>query len=218
MSAPRVVLDARNGAAEAAAKLQRDNLPGAPVVDENGVFIGTVSTRALRDAAPTPASEESLDAHQGTDVGRLADPTAPTVLEADRLSSALESLMNAGTNWIPVLDADRRVAGILSISAVVRGYRAGLTAGLSQVSRISPRAVALDVRVSSRSPTVGLPLGRLGLPPGTIVMTLQRDADQLLPRGSTIVEAEDGLGILTREEDLERVRRLFSPTTETSPR
>ncbi|MHB1445374.1 MAG: CBS domain-containing protein [Acidimicrobiales bacterium] len=210
MSGPRVVFDAHNSAAEAAAKLQRENLPGAPVVDENGVFIGTVSAKALQEASPLPDPEVSPEANHGPDVGRLADPTAPTVVPTDRLTTALESVMNAGANWIPVLDEDRRVVGILSTSAVVRGYRAGLTAGLRQVSQIAPHAVSLDLRVAEGSPAVGRSLRHLGLPPGTIVMTLQRNSDQLLPRGDTVVEVDDALGILTREIDREEVRRTFS--------
>ncbi|HUZ44359.1 MAG TPA: chloride channel protein, partial [Acidimicrobiales bacterium] len=210
MGAPRVIFDARNSAAEAAAKLQRENLPGAPVVDENGVFIGTVSARALQEASPLPDPEVSPEANHGPDVGRLADPTAPTVVPTDRLTTALESLMNAGANWIPVLDEDRRVVGIMSTSGVVRGYRQGLTAGLRQVSQIAPHAVSLDVRVAEGSPAVGRSLRHLGLPPGTIVMTLQRNKDQLLPRGDMEIEVDDTLGVLTREIDLEKVRRTFA--------
>ena len=209
MSRSRVVFDSRNGAVEAAAKLLRESLPGAPVVDEKGAFVGTVSTKALQEALPSPDPAESSEADHGPDVGRLADPTAPTVLGTDRLTSALEALMNAGTNWIPVLDADRRVAGILSTSAVVKAYRQGLTTGLRQISQIAPHAVSLDVRVAEQSEAVGRPIRGLGLPPGTIVMTLQRGSEQLLPHGDMEIAPGDTLGVLSRQADVEGVREIF---------
>jgi len=125
--------------------------------------------------------------------------------------------MNAGTNWIPVVDEDRRVIGILSTSAVVRGYREGLAAGLRQVSHIAPHAISLDIRVAPGSPSAGHTLAELALPPGTIVMSLQRGSDQLLPRGDTVIESGDTLGVLTREVDLDNVRRTFSASSEDPP-
>jgi len=217
MGAPRVIFDARNSATEAVAKLEREGLPGAPVVDENGVFIGTVNARALQETSLPVDPDSELESDHGPEVGRLADPTAPTVLGTDRLTTALEALMNAGTNWIPVVDEDRRVIGILSTSAVVRGYREGLAAGLRQVSHIAPHAISLDVRVAPGSPSAGHTLAELALPPGTIVMSLQRGSDQLLPRGDTVIESGDTLGVLTREVDLEHVRRTFSASPEDSP-
>ncbi|MGH9065588.1 MAG: CBS domain-containing protein, partial [Acidimicrobiales bacterium] len=51
MGRPRVIFDARNTVTEAAAKLERESLPGAPVVDEAGTFIGVVRRGRLSTAA-----------------------------------------------------------------------------------------------------------------------------------------------------------------------
>ncbi|MGH9064869.1 MAG: TrkA C-terminal domain-containing protein [Acidimicrobiales bacterium] len=200
MGRSRVIFDARNGIGEAADKLGREGLPGAPVVDETGAFIGVVQRDALVQAAGPDGDAE---------VSRLADPTAPTTNAADRLDSALEALMSAGANWVPVLDEHRRVAGILSTSGVVRGYRAGLRANLRQISQVAPDTVVVDERVRPGAPVTTRPLSDLGLPPGTIVMTLQRKAELMLPRGDTVLQAGDQVGVLTHSADAGLVRDLL---------
>ncbi|MGH9298171.1 MAG: CBS domain-containing protein, partial [Acidimicrobiales bacterium] len=116
MGAPRLVLASQSSLAEVRKQLDHWHLPGAPVVDERGAFIGTV----LREQV-TPADPEGSET---TELGRLADPTSPTTTVDAHLDSALESLVTSRTNWIPVLDQDRRVVGTLSVSELVRGYRA----------------------------------------------------------------------------------------------
>lgn len=200
MGLPRVVFDARNCIEEAAAKLGREGLRGAPVVDENGAFMGAVARADLERAA-----EEIGDA----DVARAIDPTVPTTFTDAKLDSALESLLNAAGNWIPVLDQDRRVVGILSTSDVVRGYRAGLRANLRQISQVAHDTVVVDERVGAEAPVVGRPLAEVSLPGGTIVMTLQRGPEFVLPKADTVLEAGDQVGVLTHAADAETVRLLL---------
>ncbi|HLI58080.1 MAG TPA: chloride channel protein [Solirubrobacteraceae bacterium] len=202
MAPPRLVLSGRGPAADAAAQLGSLGLPGAPVVDERGAFIGLVERgRLTREAR----------AGDATTVGRLADPAAPTTTADDRLDSALEALLDARTNWIPVLDEGRRVIGVLTISALVDGYRDGLRAQLRQVSRVTPNAVTLDETVGADSPLAGRTIREAGLPAGTIVMTLQRGGELLAARGDTLLAAGDRLGIIAHAADAERVARLCSP-------
>lgn len=200
MARPRVVLSGRTTAADAAAELSREGLPGAPVADERGALIGVVRRTGL---------EETAADNGEVIVGRLADPTAPTTTTSDQLESALESLLATGTNWIPVLDHDRQVVGILTTSSVVRGYRTGLRANLRQISQVAGNTSVVDRQVADRSPLAGVALRQAGLPPGTIVMTLLRGSELLLPRGDTVLEPGDRVGMLTRAEDADRVDCLL---------
>ncbi len=199
MTPPRVVFDARNGVDEASGKLTRDGLPGAPVVDEREAFIGVV----VRDRLSEVAGGEDID------VGRLVDPTVPTATVGDHLGSALEALLASDANWIPVLDEERRVVGILSISGVVRGYRAGLQSNLRQISQLAGGTAVVDLEIGDASGLIGRRLRDAGLPAGTIVMTLQRGAELILPRGDTALEPGDRVGVLTHAADADQVRLLI---------
>ncbi|HEX5193649.1 MAG TPA: chloride channel protein [Solirubrobacteraceae bacterium] len=196
----RLVLAEHEPVREAIGKLAALRLPGAPVVDERGAFTGVVHVDALERAA---------DDGGHASIGHLSDPTAPTTTDVDRLDSALEALLTARANWIPVLDRDRRVVGILTVSAVVRGYRSGLRAQLRQVSRVAPNTVVVDHEIESGSAAAGKAIHAAGLPPGTIVMTLQREAELIPCRGDTVLSVGDRLGILTHAEHAEEVTRLL---------
>ncbi len=194
LAAPRVILAEHDSASVAADSLTGKSLPGAPVVDEREAFIGVVNTAEL-----------SKPSYADGAVGRLADPTTPTTTVTDSLDSALESLLLARANWIPVLDPDRRVVGILTIAALVAGYRGSLRVQLRQVSGIAPSTVVVDEEIDATSPLSGLPLREAGLPAGTIVMTLQRDAQPVPARGDTVLQPGDQLGILTHADAADQV-------------
>ncbi|MGH9071095.1 MAG: chloride channel protein [Acidimicrobiales bacterium] len=198
MTRPRVIFDARNEVGEAADKLRREGLRGAPVVDQAGAFIGTVSLARLDKA------------DQAAEAGRLADPAAPTTVASAHLDSALESLMNSGNNWVPVLGDGRKVVGVLPTSALVRSYRDGLRNALRQIGGVSRDTGVVDVQVGANSFLAGQSLADAGLPPGTIVMTIQRDSQLVLPRGGTVLQVGDRVGALTRGGDAEAVRALLS--------
>lgn len=203
MQPPRVIFSARNGVGEAAGKLRREGLPGAPVADEAGMFIGVATLERL---------ERAERANPDAEVGRVADPTVPSTLLSARLDSALQALIDGRLNWLPVLDDGRCVVGILSISALVRGYRAGLMANLRSISRVAHDAVVVDERVDARAKAATVPLRALGLPPGTIVMTIQRGTELLSPDGSSRLQPGDRVGVLTRTATVEEVRRLLLGT------
>jgi len=80
---------------------------------------------------------------------------------------------------------------------------------LRRVSEIAPNTVVVDREVAPGAEVDGIALRDAALPPGTIVMTLQR-GDELVPcRGDTLIRAGDQLGILAHAEDAETVVRLI---------
>ncbi len=92
----------------------------------------------------------------------------------------------------------------------MRSYRDGLRSALSQLGGISKDAAAVDAKVGPQSPLVGIPLRSAGLPAGTIVMTVQRGSELVLPRGSTALEVGDQVGAITRGPDAETIRQLLT--------
>ena len=114
--------DQQSARRAALASLRAEHMPGAPVVDERGTFLGTVSYNAL-------AGLDDSDPDAGVD--GVLDETATTVAASATLDVGLDALIQAGGRWVTVTDDRRHVAGILSVGAVVRGSRvvAGLEGG-----------------------------------------------------------------------------------------
>lgn len=186
MSAPRLVLTETTTAADAAAQMSAAGVPGAPVIDVVGRYLGTVRTADLDGDAP---------------VGRLADAAAPTVTERASLDEVLDALP-IGQPWLPVLDQQRQVIGIVAVSDLVRAYRAAVTAQSRQLAGIASNATTFDTVVAADSPMAGRPLREAHLPEGTIVLAVQRGADLLAPAGDVLLGAGDLLTILARPEHI----------------
>ena len=80
-------------------------MPGAPVVDDRGSYVGTVEAERL---------EEVAAAGLGASLGGAMDTTTATVAASASLDVGLEALVQAGGGWVTVTGGDRHVVGILS--------------------------------------------------------------------------------------------------------
>ncbi len=199
MSKPRLVLSAGERATQSLQAMAAKRLGGAPVVDEKGVYLGVVD---LQQAQSTGLEEQTTS-------GRIVDPTAPSIALGANLDSALEALMTSGRNWVPVLDPGKHVVGILSTGDVVRAHRDALRRSLLTSPQAAAATTVIDTRLDERSVLVGRRLRDASLPPGAIVVTLQRGSEVILPRGETALLAGDRLSIIAPTQRSEDVRRLL---------
>jgi CBS domain-containing protein len=191
MAKPRMVITAGERSDDVREALDRVGLGGAPVIDGEGRFEGTMARAAL-------TSKGELGS-----VGDLVDSRAPTVSAKSKLDVALESLTEATLSWVPVLDGERRVVGTLSISDVVRAYRAELAASAERVSELGVMTGASRVTIPARSPMAGKTLRQAGLPKGLLITSLTRGDLTFMPNGDTMFAAGDHLFVLGEPSDLE---------------
>ena len=202
MASPRLVIAGGTSVAMAHGQLMREGLSGAPVVDKEGRFEGTISLRRLE--ASDSAREHRLES--------FVDVSAPTVSESAHLDVAVDAMTTATEHWVPVLDSERKVVGTVATSDVVRGYRLGLLASLQRVNAEAEVADSDRVHVAAGSPLAGQPLSRASLPISIIVTTIQRRRDLVVPSGSTVLEAGDELVLIGRSSDIDAIRALASST------
>ncbi len=189
MTTPRLVLPAERPIAVARADLGRTDVTGAPVVDEAGRFEGTVDRATL----------EFTDRAEGR-CGDVADAGAPVALQRGDLGTALEALTSADMSWVPVLDDDRRVVGILSPADVVRAYRRELVGNVQRLSRSGDGVGIHDVWVTESSPVAHRRLGSLDLPAGLLVTAIHRGDDVVVPTGRTTILPGDRLAVIGSQE------------------
>jgi CIC family chloride channel protein len=114
MTRPPLLLAADQHVGQVRRRLAEARLSGAAVLDEHGRLAGVVEADRLA----------SLDQEQA--VESVADATAPTLHADFTLDAALEALATTTAGWAPVVDAERRVIGVLRLSDVTHAYRKAL--------------------------------------------------------------------------------------------
>ena len=213
MAPPRLVVVGGTSVAHALRLLAEDGLRGAPVVDSEGRFEGTLSRDHL----------ERVGSSEDRRVDAIVETSAPTVAESAHLDVAVDAITSAGEHWVAVLDSERKVVGTMAISDVLRGYRLGLLTSLQQVDP-GDEGGADRVVVGSGSPLAGQALRDAGLPPSVIVTTIQRNRDLVVPNGDTVLRPGDELVVIGTPGDMAPVQALAAggsiPSTDTahSPR
>jgi H+/Cl- antiporter ClcA len=200
---PRVVLRAGSRAAAALAALDAAGVPGAPVTDEGGTYLGTVSRDRLARAVAGDG-DALLDAS--------LDATATTVAATATLKVGIDALVQAGGHWVTITDDRRRVTGILSVGAVVRGYRRALEASAGTISQAALNAEVVTEQVGRESMLNGVPLCEAGLPPRCVIVSVQRGDDQVPVTGQTVLAAGDMVTALTSPDTVEYLHRQLRGT------
>jgi H+/Cl- antiporter ClcA len=165
MALPRLVITGATPLATVRRKLHQEGLNGAPVIDGQGRFEGTVSLFNLGEEVE--GAEHRL--------ASVVDVSVPTVSESAHLDIAVDAMTASSQHWVPVLDADRRVVGTVATSDVVRGYRLGLLASLQTVNAEGDPNGADRVAIEAGSPLEGQSLRQAKLPTSIIVTTIQRN-------------------------------------------
>ncbi|HEX3566877.1 MAG TPA: chloride channel protein [Acidimicrobiales bacterium] len=196
MAVPKLVLDDVSNAGRATDAMITVGARGAPVVDAQGRFEGTVSLADLEQLEPTELAN----------VSDYLDRSAPSIAVSHQLDAALDALMDASSRWVPVLDDDRHVVGTLSLSDLVRGYQSGLLTSLRRVSDIGEVAGTFELEIHAGSRLADKSVEQANLPVGTVITSIQRAGRLVVPSGTTVLRSGDQLMLISRPDDAESVR------------
>jgi H+/Cl- antiporter ClcA len=203
MATPRLVLRASTTVDEALAALDNAHLPGAPVVNGDGAFIGSLH----RDGVPP---REQAEDDEAPTVGRIADPNAITVAADGHLDAALEALAVSHGDWVPVLDQTSRVVGIIGTGDLVRGYQLALRASIRRLGRAAKGSILVEHTVSDAAPAIGRRVADLSLPRHTVIVAVLRHGALLFADADTTLQPGDMVSALTRIGDEPVLRVLFA--------
>lgn len=197
MKPPRLVITARTPGREALDVLEELELPGAPVVNADGTFIGSLQTPALR---------QLVQSGNTATAGRLADAEAMTIATDASLDAAVEAIATSRGAWVPALDGEMGVAGIVATTDLVDGYRLAMRHSLVRLSRAAKGAVVVESTIGADSPAAGRRVGDLSLPSHTVVLALFRGGGLHFADASTKLDAGDTVSVLTRAGFEDQVR------------
>jgi CBS domain-containing protein len=119
-----ITLTPQMDALEALDVLLRQRISGAPVVDEDGHFIGVFSEKSCMKFVVGMAYENL----PSIPVGDLTDKNPPTISEETDLLTIAQTFLNAACRRLPVLDSDGRLRGQISRRDVMRAVRSHMQA------------------------------------------------------------------------------------------
>jgi H+/Cl- antiporter ClcA len=196
MRRPRLVLEARLSGEAAAERLAAERVSGAPVVDRDGRFIGTVLASDLVGSERHDLAEEAARHPE-------------SVVEEDQLDEALGAIADSGRTWLPVV-REGAPAGIVATSDAMRAYRAASERSVRRVRGLETDAELLDAVIAEGSPLVGVTVAAAGLPPGAVVLAVERGDRTSVPGGDFVLHAGDRVAVAAEPAVATRVSSLLS--------
>jgi CIC family chloride channel protein len=186
--------------AEAAARIEGERLSGLPVL-AGGKLAGVVT---LADSERVSASERAASTVSAV---MTRDPV--TALSTEGLDDALEDLATNRVSWMPVVDTESHLIGVVTAAGITRAYRAALTSGVRRLDAIVAGTTLLEIRVTPGAPVAGKTLATARLPRGILVVSLQRQGVTIVPRGETEIRPDDVVTVLADPKQEAQVRRDF---------
>jgi H+/Cl- antiporter ClcA/CBS domain-containing protein len=203
--AARAVLSADLTAAAAIDRLEAAGVPGAPVVEGSGTVRGSVDLATLMAAEPTAK------------VGDL--PLDEAIISVnDTLDGALGMLADGHRSWAPVV-ADDRLAGVLSARDAVAAYRQALASNVRQVKMVGSTGTLLEAEIGPTSVLAGKPVSQAAWPRDSVLVSIARGEQVIVPRGYVILQAGDRLTVFTAtaaRQELDTLLASRMPASEES--
>lgn len=176
------------------------SLPGAPVVDSENKLLGTVRTDRLKEVLQTNPDAIVSDA---------IDSSHTSLQISSKLDEGLELLLQSAMTWVPVVDQNNELQGILSFSDLVKGYNKVLDSKAGYVYDITPRAFAMEQRVMPGSPVVGKRVRDAGLPSGCVVIWIQHEGVRTFATGATEIDEGDIINTIIAADQADELRSLL---------
>ncbi|MGH9135444.1 MAG: chloride channel protein [Acidimicrobiales bacterium] len=196
MRRPRLLVAAASPLPAVRETMLATHLTRAPVVDGDR-FVGVVRS-------------EGGDPGAGT-AGAAADAAYPTTSTDANLDSALDAMVSAGVNWIPVLDRNE-VVGVLAMSEVIGGYQSALRQMMRRLAGISGRAALIEVTVAADAPIAGARLANVPWPGGCVAVSIDRHSHLVAPTAETELLPGDVVVVIARTGAEPPIRDLFGDT------
>jgi H+/Cl- antiporter ClcA len=201
MQTPRLVLHEDVPSREAHERLTALAVTGAPVVDGEDVFIGSVETERLTEGEADAVVRSATD-------GRM-----PAVPIDSTLDAVVEIFATEHVSWVPVLDPDRRVIGIVGTADLIQAYRHSLASSLRSLRSIFSGSIFIEGTVQPASSVQGRTVGDADWPGGAVVIAIQRGDQLIFPEPSTEIHADDQLSVLVPRNREDRLLALLGERT-----
>ena len=188
------------------ARFQASGTHGYVVVDDRQRLVGVVSRSDLH--------------RDGATAGELCTRRVVTATPSDPVFRAVRRMATLDVGRLPVIDAtSRRVVGVLRRADIVRAYQRGIARSLgaqqsAEVGRLRDLAGVgfVEVVVDGSAPIAGEHVKDVDWPARSILTSVRRKGEVVVPTGTTVIEPGDELVVLTGQP--EAVKALAAETTD----
>ena len=193
------------------ALLDKARMHGLPVSKDDGTLCGVITVQDVEEAVESDEKNLDLPATQ------FCSQHLIVAYSDETLHHALERMSHRDIGRLPVVDRNRQtvLVGWISRADIVRAYERALTrrvTGQQQVTRarlgVTAGVEVVECEVEASSAMDGHTLLELELPEDSLVASIQRGGQLIIPHGKTILEAGDQLAVVTRREDEDAIRAM----------
>lgn len=200
MQPPRLVLTSATKTGEALRQLDDASLPGAPVVNPDGAYLGTVQSRVL---------VQQMTSGESRTIGKLADPEAMILPTDAGLDAAIEAVTGSHDGWVPVLDDDMHVAGVVAVGDFVHAWRHNMIQSIRRLTGATESTVVVDTTVEAGSAADGALIRDLKLPKGAVIVSLERSGTLIFPEADEELHSGDTVTAMVRASSENLLRDLL---------
>jgi len=200
--------------ASAAEVLMQTRRHGLPVVNQNEELVGILT---LQDVDKVQGESEE------TITKTVADACTHDLLVAhpdDTIGLALRRMGARDVGRLPVVASDnpKQLLGVLRRADVVRAYDVALTRRAATRHRVqqvrigaavSGGVVVDEMRIEADAPCVGKKLSEVAWPHDSVIATLRRGRQTLIPHGDTVLRAGDVLAVVVEPSARPTLQKIF---------
>lgn len=194
---------------EAAAELMARRSHGLPVVDDTGRLVGILTVQDIERV-----QTNSDDPHALT-VGDACTRELLVAYADESMGDALRRMSTRDIGRLPVVARDdpHRLLGVLRRTNIIRAYDIALTrramlrhratqVRLGEIGRVQIEEFVIE----TGSPCAGRLVSQITWPHDSVIATLRRGRQLVIPRGDTVLQAGDVLAVVAEGEALATVR------------
>ena len=210
---------------------------GFPVLGGDGRLTGVVTmsdlaradeeetARATGERAPPHRTHDGAPHHRRphdgvVTVDDICTHQPVTVTPDDPVFRAVRRMASLDVGRVPVVSSEDHgiLVGLLRRSDLVKAYQRAVVRNLGAQQRRQWSQLRdlggvqfVELRVEAGAPSDGKPVKEIAWPQRTVLTSVRRDGQVVLPRGDTVLQAGDEVVVLTGRDTADEVHRLMSP-------
>lgn len=189
---------------------------GVPVIHGEGGKPAVLESAGIADARLLLiTSAEPVTVRRTVEYARQANPAIEIVVrvhqpaEFNQLSAIPQTQCIYGE--MEIAYAMARLMLLASGVSVIETEAILMDARRARSGPGIPRTRITEIHVPTTSPALGKKLSELGLPRGTLLITISRNDEFVVPNGQTEILADDALLVLADTEAARRIEQLILP-------
>ena len=118
--------------------------------------------------------------------------------------------MDSDREWGPV-EEDGRYVGVLSTRDVLTSYRRALAGNVRRMRSVgTSKGTMVEADVAPGSALVGVKVSRAPWPRDTVLVSIERDEEIIVPRGDVVIEGDDRLTLFVTTAGREPLLALLA--------